>query len=155
MVEWLPQIVILVMSLTLTPSRCASCVLARLWSRRVIAVKRPGSRSASSLRACEVGQGEATARLRRGSEKDYKRARVLYESIKTNPSLSPAMRYAVINNLGVLEALLHRGPLAEHAPVVAPVVHAVGAVRVLQVFAIQAHASAPRAAMSAALWSMQ
>ena len=48
-VEWFPQIVIFLMSFTDTSRRCASCVLARLWSRRVIAVKRRGSRSAALL----------------------------------------------------------------------------------------------------------
>ena len=37
--------VIFVTSETGTPRRCASWLLARLWSRRVIAVNRPGSRS--------------------------------------------------------------------------------------------------------------
>ena len=44
-VEWLPQIVIFFTSVTGAPSFWAICVTARLWSRRVIAVKRPGSRS--------------------------------------------------------------------------------------------------------------
>ena len=44
-VEWLPQIVIFVMSFTEASRRPASCAIARLWSRRVMAVKRPGSRS--------------------------------------------------------------------------------------------------------------
>src|SRR5687767_15203955 len=39
-VEWLPQIVMLVMSFTDTSSLLASCASARLWSSRVIAVKR-------------------------------------------------------------------------------------------------------------------
>ena len=43
-VEWLPQMVILRTSATVAPSFCAICVMARLWSRRVIAVNRPGSR---------------------------------------------------------------------------------------------------------------
>ena len=43
--EWLPQIVIFFTSVTGAPSFWAICVTARLWSRRVIAVKRPGSRS--------------------------------------------------------------------------------------------------------------
>src|SRR5690606_345334 len=37
--EWLPQIVILRMSATETPAFLDSCASARLWSRRVIAVK--------------------------------------------------------------------------------------------------------------------
>src|SRR4051794_41853269 len=39
--EWLPQIVIFVMSLTVVPVFAASCASAQLWSRRGIAVKRP------------------------------------------------------------------------------------------------------------------
>src|SRR5262245_33891079 len=38
--EWLPQIVIFVMSPTDAPVLAASCALARLWSRRVSAVNR-------------------------------------------------------------------------------------------------------------------
>src|SRR4051794_24959960 len=38
--EWLPQIVILRTDVTCTPAFVASWALARLWSRRVIAVKR-------------------------------------------------------------------------------------------------------------------
>ena len=38
--EWLPQIAMLVMSETAAPVFCASWAIARLWSRRVIAVKR-------------------------------------------------------------------------------------------------------------------
>ena len=38
--EWLPHTVRFVMSPTPTPALRASCVFARLWSRRVIAVKR-------------------------------------------------------------------------------------------------------------------
>ena len=38
--EWLPQIVIFVISVTATPSLLASWEIARLWSRRIIAVKR-------------------------------------------------------------------------------------------------------------------
>src|SRR5262245_43904773 len=41
--EWLPQIVMLVTSVTATPSLAAAWALARLWSRRVMAVKRLGS----------------------------------------------------------------------------------------------------------------
>src|SRR3954449_11952180 len=44
-VEWLPQIVILRTSVTGAPSFWAIWLMARLWSRRVIAVKRPRSRS--------------------------------------------------------------------------------------------------------------
>ena len=40
MVEWFPQIVILVTAETGLPSLFASCAIARLWSRRVIALKR-------------------------------------------------------------------------------------------------------------------
>ncbi len=43
-VEWLPQIVILVMLLTGTSSRCASWLMARLWSSRIMAVNCDGSR---------------------------------------------------------------------------------------------------------------
>ena len=43
MAEWLPQIVILVMSRTVVPVLAASWAMARLWSRRVMAVKRPSS----------------------------------------------------------------------------------------------------------------
>ncbi len=45
MVEWLPQIVIFVTSVTGTPSFWASWLTARLWSSRVMAVNCPGSRS--------------------------------------------------------------------------------------------------------------
>ena len=38
--EWLPQSVMLVMSATAAPVFFASCAIARLWSRRVMAVKR-------------------------------------------------------------------------------------------------------------------
>src|SRR5215831_20124184 len=38
--EWLPQIVIFLMSLTDDPVFAASCDIARLWSRRVSAVNR-------------------------------------------------------------------------------------------------------------------
>src|SRR4249919_1578837 len=48
-VEWLPQIVIFVMSVTGAPVLADSCALARLWSRRVIAVKRPGSSPSALL----------------------------------------------------------------------------------------------------------
>ena len=47
MVEWLPQIVICFTSATGTPSFWATWVMARLWSRRVIAVKQRGSSSAA------------------------------------------------------------------------------------------------------------
>ena len=50
MVEWLPQIVILVISVTGTPSFVASWPIALLWSSRVIAVKR--SRGTSG--ACDI-----------------------------------------------------------------------------------------------------
>jgi len=40
--EWLPQIVIFLMSVTEAPVFAASCEIARLWSRRVSAVKRSG-----------------------------------------------------------------------------------------------------------------
>ena len=49
--EWLPQIVIFVISVTGTPSFFASCASARLWSRRVIAV----NRSAGTSGACGLG----------------------------------------------------------------------------------------------------
>ena len=45
--EWLPQIVIFLIDDTGLPSLAASCDTARLWSRRVIAVKRRGSRPAA------------------------------------------------------------------------------------------------------------
>ena len=38
--EWLPQIVMFVTAATCTPVLAAICALARLWSRRVIAVNR-------------------------------------------------------------------------------------------------------------------
>src|SRR5437868_145798 len=38
--EWLPQIVTLLMSLTVQPALAASWAVARLWSSRVMAVKR-------------------------------------------------------------------------------------------------------------------
>ena len=38
--EWLPQVVIRLTAETGTPSLLASCEIARLWSRRIIAVKR-------------------------------------------------------------------------------------------------------------------
>src|SRR3546814_206634 len=47
--EWLPQIVILVTSLPWTPALAASWAMARLWSRRIMAVNRLGSRSAALL----------------------------------------------------------------------------------------------------------
>src|SRR3546814_17351695 len=43
--EWLPQIVIFLMSLTLAPVFEASCELARLWSRRVSAENRSSGMS--------------------------------------------------------------------------------------------------------------
>src|SRR5690606_8038994 len=43
--EWLPQIVIFVMSATLAPVLAASWLMARLWSRRVRAVKRSAGMS--------------------------------------------------------------------------------------------------------------
>ena len=46
--EWLPQMVSRAMSDTVDPVRAASCASARLWSRRVIAVKR----SAGTSGAC-------------------------------------------------------------------------------------------------------
>ena len=42
-VEWLPQMVMCLMDETGAPTLAASWLMARLWSRRVIAVKRPGS----------------------------------------------------------------------------------------------------------------
>ena len=42
---WLPQIVIFLMSVVCAPVFSASCDMARLWSRRTIAVKHFGSRS--------------------------------------------------------------------------------------------------------------
>ena len=38
--EWLPHTPIVVMSVTGTASLLASCAIARLWSRRIIEVKR-------------------------------------------------------------------------------------------------------------------
>jgi hypothetical protein len=57
--EWLPQIVMLVMSLTAAPVfLAASWAIARLWSRRVIAVKRSrGMSGALLLRDQAVGVG--------------------------------------------------------------------------------------------------
>src|SRR3954468_19865832 len=49
--EWLPQIVILVMSLTVVPVLAASWAMARLWSRRVMAVNCFGSRSGALFMA--------------------------------------------------------------------------------------------------------
>ena len=49
--EWLPQIVILLISVTGTPSFFASCAMARLWSRRIIAVKRSAGTSGAADRA--------------------------------------------------------------------------------------------------------
>ena len=51
MAEWLPQIVIFVMSLTVLPVLVASCAIARLWSRRVMAVKRSGAMSGALFMA--------------------------------------------------------------------------------------------------------
>ena len=57
--EWLPQMVILVMSSTGTPALVASCASARLWSRRVMAVNRscgsPGRCTWRSGRWCWPG----------------------------------------------------------------------------------------------------
>jgi hypothetical protein len=56
--EWLPQIVILRMSLTLAPVLAASCARARLWSRRVSAEKRSRGMSWALLIAMRrVGVG--------------------------------------------------------------------------------------------------
>src|SRR6185503_949635 len=49
--EWLPQIVILRMSLTLVPVLAASCARDRLWSRRVSAEKRSRGMSGALLMA--------------------------------------------------------------------------------------------------------
>ena len=49
--EWLPQIVILVISVTGTPSLAASWAMARLWSSRVRAVKRSVGMSGALLMA--------------------------------------------------------------------------------------------------------
>ena len=38
--EWLPQMVMFVMSATGAPDLRASCAIARLWSSRIMAVKR-------------------------------------------------------------------------------------------------------------------
>ncbi len=57
--EWLPQIVTLVMSLTAAPAFLASCAIARLWSSRVIAVKRSRGMSGAllcAIRAVRVGR---------------------------------------------------------------------------------------------------
>src|SRR6476620_1833459 len=47
--EWLPQIVIFLISVTGTPSLAASWLIARLWSRRVRAEKRSGGMSGALL----------------------------------------------------------------------------------------------------------
>src|SRR5512139_902237 len=64
--EWLPQIVILVMSLTVVPVFWASWAIARLWSRRVIAVKRPLSMFGALFMAMRalVLAGLPTTRMR-------------------------------------------------------------------------------------------
>ncbi len=49
--EWLPQIVSFLMSETAAPVLAASCEIARLWSRRVIAVKRSAGTSGAAARA--------------------------------------------------------------------------------------------------------
>ena len=49
--EWLPQIVIFLISVTGTPSLAASCLIARLWSRRVRAEKRSVGMSGALLMA--------------------------------------------------------------------------------------------------------
>ena len=49
--EWLPQIVMWVMSLTLLPVLAASCALARLWSSRVSALNRSCGMSGALLMA--------------------------------------------------------------------------------------------------------
>src|SRR3954468_9161982 len=47
--EWLPHTVMLVMSDTAAPDLRASCAIARLWSRRVIAVNRSRGTSPAAL----------------------------------------------------------------------------------------------------------
>src|SRR5690242_10247820 len=49
--EWLPQIVMLVTSETWAPVFCATWAIARLWSRRIIAVKRSRGMSEAWLAA--------------------------------------------------------------------------------------------------------
>src|SRR3954453_10559582 len=49
--EWLPQIVIFLMSVTAAPVLAASCEIARLWSRRVSAENRSCGMSGALLRA--------------------------------------------------------------------------------------------------------
>src|SRR3954452_3231599 len=63
--EWLPQIVIFLMSETVVPVFAASWATARLWSRRVIAVNRPGSRSGALFMAMSelVFAGLPTTRI--------------------------------------------------------------------------------------------
>ncbi len=56
---------------------------------------------------------EATARMRRGPEKDYSKIRTLYESLRNEPSLGPEMKFSVLNNLGVLLALMGNYPQAQ------------------------------------------
>src|SRR5512144_1048370 len=48
-VEWLPQIVIFLMSVTATPAFLASWLIARLWSRRVSAENRSRGMSGALL----------------------------------------------------------------------------------------------------------
>jgi hypothetical protein len=47
--EWLPQMVMRETSVVCAPALAASWAMARLWSRRVMAVNRPGSRSLALL----------------------------------------------------------------------------------------------------------
>ncbi len=54
MAEWLPQIVILRTLVTATPAFRASCVFARLWSSRIIAVNR--SAGTSGALRCAIRQ---------------------------------------------------------------------------------------------------
>src|ERR1044072_6965505 len=55
-VEWLPQTVMLVTAETGLPSLLASCAIARLWSRRIIAVKRSlGTSSALDTAITQLG----------------------------------------------------------------------------------------------------
>src|SRR4051812_42539045 len=67
--EWLPQIVILVMSVTGAPVLAASCEIARLWSRRVRAEKRSfGVSGALGIAISAVGfAGVAGAPVRAAS----------------------------------------------------------------------------------------
>src|SRR4051794_15267641 len=64
--EWLPQMVMWVMSFTVVPVLAASWAMARLWSRRVMAVKRPLSMFGALFMAMSelVLAGLPTTRMR-------------------------------------------------------------------------------------------